>query len=229
MTHPEQEPPPLEVNIDQLQLALPSGAEDISSKDVSQPEVKAKPEKRRKVGKQPADSSDLKRKRAGAKAKSKTKGRSVEKGKEKHVEEEDKDEECDGEDEEEGEEEKSSHDEEKDRPKGKAKKKGLRDQSKSKKFSDIFESLPPEIQDCWEKSSRAGQTKMINEGVVREGGKLLVKEDIMWKMVAEREETQKGKEKMKGYMEEDRHQETNTTLPHLRVSPSLTPTPQQNK
>ena len=106
-------------------------------------------------------------------------------------------------DEEEDDEEKTKKGKKKGKSKAKAKSKSIRDQSKSKKLGEVWDSLPSEITDSWEVMSRADQTKLVNQGVVREGGKLRVDEAAMWAIVAEREETQKGKEKMKGYMEED--------------------------
>ena len=101
----------------------------------------------------------------------------------------------------------------KNRAKAKKKSDGesYRDQSKSKKFSELFDDLPGEIQECWRKGDRALKTEMVNKGVERSGGKLSIKNEVLWGLVASREELQKGKEKMKGYCWEEPTRDTPTT------------------
>ena len=50
---------------------------------------------------------------------------------------------------------------------------------------------------------RGEQSKLINEGVKREAGKLKVDHNIMWQLISKREEVQRGREAMKGYAYEE--------------------------
>ena len=91
--------------------------------------------------------------------------------------------------------------------KGKSKAQGrepLRDQSKSKKFNELFDELPGELQDYWRRLSRSERTEFVNSGVARsEIGRLSLDTAVMFKLKSKREETQKGKSKMDGYIYED--------------------------
>ena len=89
--------------------------------------------------------------------------------------------------------------------KAKAKAKGLiRDQSKSKKFNEVWNQLPSELQEHFEELSRAEQTAFIHKGIERnERGRLSLNTGVLFQLKAQREEVQKGKEKMDGYILED--------------------------
>ena len=78
-----------------------------------------------------------------------------------------------------------------------------RDQSKNRKFWEIFNELPGDLQAHAKGLSRSDQTTFIHSGVERSGHKLMVNTAAMIKLKVEREEQQKGSEKMVGYILED--------------------------
>ena len=77
-----------------------------------------------------------------------------------------------------------------------------RDQSKSKKLKEVWARLP-DLKTHFDNLSRSEQTEFINNSVVREKGRLQVQEATMMKLLTKREETQAGREKMKGYALEE--------------------------
>ena len=93
------------------------------------------------------------------------------------------------------------------KPKAKSKKGGkglIRDQSKSKKFMELWDQLPGELQQQFEELRRDDQTKWINQGIERnERGRLSLNTGVLFQLKAQREEVQKGKDKMDGYILED--------------------------
>ena len=107
----------------------------------------------------------------------------------------------------------------KDETKKGGKKGPLRDQSKSKKFTEFWQKLPESVRSHFNGLSRSDQTNFIHSGVTRERGKLIVNEQQMLNLMTQRQETQSGKEKMKGYALEDfrgpQNTHTQTHLPNL--------------
>ena len=95
----------------------------------------------------------------------------------------------------------------KSKPKAKSKKGGkglIRDQSKSKRFMELWDQLPGELQQQFEELRRDDQTKWINQEIERnERGRLFLNTGVLFQLKAKREEVQKGKDKMDGYMLED--------------------------
>ena len=82
---------------------------------------------------------------------------------------------------------------------GKGQKNGRRDQSKSKKFWEVWSSLPETLQTHFDSLSRAQQTAFIHAGIQRSGGHLNLNQGAMFKLVTQREEQQAGMHQMKGY------------------------------
>ena len=80
---------------------------------------------------------------------------------------------------------------------------GLRDQSKSKKFTSLWDQLPQSVRGHFNRLSRSDQTEFIHSSVTRERGRLKVSQDTMMRLMTQREESQAGREKMKGYALED--------------------------
>ena len=99
----------------------------------------------------------------------------------------------------------------------------LRDPSKSKKFHELFHTLPGQLREHWLGSNRDERTAFINGGVERnERGRLSINTDVMFKMVSTRREIQKGKELMNGHNYEAMGQNAlvfcmdNSPIPNLR-------------
>ena len=94
------------------------------------------------------------------------------------------------------------------KPKAKAKGSARRDQCKSRKFNEIFDTLSGELQSHYNSiRSRDERTKFINTAVLRKGGKLSLDESALFDLVSTREEAQRGKELMTGLIIED-HEKT---------------------
>ena len=88
--------------------------------------------------------------------------------------------------------------------KAKAKAKGkFRDQSKSKKFNEIWDSLPGNVKVHFNSLKRHEATTFIHDTISREKGRLIHNEAAMFSLVNSREQKQKGKEMMNGYIIED--------------------------
>ena len=130
----------------------------------------------------------------------------------KDDDDDDDDEKCEeGEDDEMGsdhtsEEQKNEQEKENEKGKGKAKakpKSKYRDQSKSKKFNEIWESLPGYVQTHFNKLKRHEATTFIHDTICREKGRLIHNQAAMFSLVNAREHKQKGKEMMNGYVLED--------------------------
>ena len=81
----------------------------------------------------------------------------------------------------------------------------LRDQSKNRKLLDIFgEELPQDLQDHFWTLSRDDRTNFVNKGIQRVGKrKLEVDTEAMYKLKVRREDVQRGREKMTGYIFQD--------------------------
>ena len=90
-------------------------------------------------------------------------------------------------------------------PKAKAKAKAshLRDQSKSKKFNELWDTLGEEIQSHWLSLTREEQTKYVEATIMRKNGKLIPQRSLMFDLLIERQEQQRGLEKMTGFGLED--------------------------
>ena len=100
--------------------------------------------------------------------------------------------------------------------KAKEKKKGGdRDQSKSKKFSEIFLSLPGEIRDHVATMSRSDKTAFIHCGIERANGRLVTNTSAMFQFLKKKEESQGSAELMAGYVLEE----------HLTWNANPTPPP----
>ena len=97
-----------------------------------------------------------------------------------------------------------------------------RDQSKNKKFMEIFNELPTSLQEHFQKLNRADATAFVNAGICREGRHLHVDHEAMFKLQLAREEKQKGKEKMLGYIYEDHSEDLSRQPP---PHPPIPPTP----
>ena len=80
---------------------------------------------------------------------------------------------------------------------------GVRDQSKNKKFVEIFADLADDIQKHYNGLSRSDKTEFVHAAVQREEGRLKIDSSAMYRLLAIREEQQKGKQGMKGYGFED--------------------------
>ena len=81
---------------------------------------------------------------------------------------------------------------------------GLRDQSKSKKWAELWDSIPGKLQQHWLGLSRSDQTDFVHAGIERSHrGRLSLNTEVLFKMAAERKEVQKGKELMDGCNYED--------------------------
>ena len=80
----------------------------------------------------------------------------------------------------------------------------VRDRSKSKKFTDLFSTLPGEVQ-SWFNSlkTRAEETSYINEVVVRKDGRLNIDYKVLIKTMMQRQESQGKSDKLRGYMFEE--------------------------
>ena len=91
------------------------------------------------------------------------------------------------------------------RRKGKKGEKGgpLRDQCKSKKFTEVWSQLSGEIRDHFNSCSRESQTDFIHSTIQREKGRLIVDQNAMLKIVKKREHNRSGKELMSGFILED--------------------------
>ena len=110
------------------------------------------------------------------------------------------------------------------KPKAKAKAKGkkggkaqiakenddIRDQSKSKKFKQIWGDLPSDLQQHFNMLGREDQSKFINAGISRENGRLCTDTSAMYRLLVAREEAQKGLQKMRGFGLEDLCHQYNT-------------------
>ena len=104
-----------------------------------------------------------------------------------------------------------SDDDEKDEgKKGEGKKKAkakpkapVRDQCKSKKFNEIWHSLPGAIQNHFNQLRRHQQTDFIHDTITRSKGRLNPDQQAMFSLVNAREHKSKGKEMMNGYVLED--------------------------
>ena len=83
--------------------------------------------------------------------------------------------------------------------KGKGKRGPLRDQSKSKKFNEVWSQLPESLRGHFNSLSRSDQTSFIHSGVERSKGHLTVNRSAMFGLVTKREESQSGMQQMKGY------------------------------
>ena len=112
------------------------------------------------------------------------------------------------------------------KPRGKAKakaKSGLRDQSKNRKFMELFHELPGSIQKHFNGLSRSAATDFVHAGVQRDGRRLSLNPGAMFEMKAKREEMQKGEESMTGLIvEEPRRQPTTQDplpLPYCKYIP----------
>ena len=112
------------------------------------------------------------------------------------------------------------------KPRGKANakaKSGLRDQSKNRKFMELFHELPGSIQKHFNGLSRSAATDFVHAGVQRDGRRLSFNPGAMFEMKAKREEMQKGEESMTGLIvEEPRRQPTTQDpfpLPYCKYIP----------
>ena len=93
---------------------------------------------------------------------------------------------------------------EKDEGNKKAKPKApVRDQSKSKKFNEIWHSLPGAVQTHFNQLKRHQQTEFIHDTITRSRGRLNCDQQAMFSLVNAREHKSKGKEMMNGYVLED--------------------------
>ena len=90
-------------------------------------------------------------------------------------------------------------------------KEGIRDQSKNKKFNEIFKMLPGELQQYCNACSRSEKTAFVHAGIERSGGKLSLNQNALFQLMASREEAQRGKEMMTGLIIEDHAQTTSIT------------------
>ena len=79
----------------------------------------------------------------------------------------------------------------------------IRDQSKSKKLNEVWSQLPEEFRTTFNAMSRDDKTLFVNGGIERSDGKLIVNQEAMWALVIQREEQQRGREQMSGYILED--------------------------
>ena len=98
-------------------------------------------------------------------------------------------------------------------PEGNGGKGGRRDQSKNKKFWDIYNDLPTSLQKHVDGLSRADQTTFIHSGIQREGHRLRVDEAAMFALKAKREDKQRGEEFMTGYSLEEMGSSTTPPQP----------------
>ena len=80
----------------------------------------------------------------------------------------------------------------------------VRDRCRSKKFQDIWKSLPGEVKSHYVGLSRSEQTSFIHDSILRtESGKLIPQTKTMYDLIVEKEENQKGLERMAGFVIED--------------------------
>ena len=80
----------------------------------------------------------------------------------------------------------------------------IRDRGKSRKFHELFSSLPGEVQNFVNQlKTRAEETAFINEVVVRKGRKLSIDHKVLVKTMMRRQEEQGASQKMRGYMLEE--------------------------
>ena len=79
----------------------------------------------------------------------------------------------------------------------------LRDQSKAKKLSEIFNDLPSRLQAHINQLNRDDKTEFINSTILREKGRLKPNTELMYKLLTSKEEAQRSKELMTGYCLED--------------------------
>ena len=80
----------------------------------------------------------------------------------------------------------------------------VRDRSKSKKFTELFSTLPGEVQSWYNGlRTRAEETSYINEVVVRKNGRLNIDYKVLIKTMMQRQESQGKSDKLRGYMFEE--------------------------
>ena len=88
--------------------------------------------------------------------------------------------------------------------KGRKQDKGpLRDQSKSKKFTEIWRNLSADLRHHFNGLSRSDQTQFIHCGIQRQKGRLVTDEKAMLAIMKKREHTRSGKDLMSGFILEE--------------------------
>ena len=98
---------------------------------------------------------------------------------------------------------------------------GLRDQSKSKKLSEIWLSLPGEIRDHVSSMGRDEKTAFVNSAFDRSHGRLIPNHTAMYSLIKKREEGQGSKEVMAGYGLEEQTQRVTKQPPPPKQNHTL--------
>ena len=78
-----------------------------------------------------------------------------------------------------------------------------RDQSKTKKFNELWSQLPGDLRNHFMNCSRSDRTEFIHAGIAREGGRLSLDTSALFRLINKREEKQGGKQLMSGYILEE--------------------------